>query len=299
MTNEPYTQLLLPIGEEHFEVAVALLYQLGFESFLEEGDTLFAYLPEREWSNEKKSELDVLVKSLVGKDVAYQFKTIAPENWNAQWESSLAPIEIDEWLVIVQQGKSFSPKQNQLVVEINPKMSFGTGYHETTRLMIRQLRDLVQHDDFILDIGTGTGILSIVARKLGNRNPILACDNDEWSVLNAQENCLVNRAEKIEIFQLDATRELESLLLSNQFTLILANINRPVHEKLLPTLAQHSPNAKVLLSGLLKYDLDWLKKLLTDIDYHLLRLSEEGEWISALVQSNNLTHSHLDSHRYD
>jgi ribosomal protein L11 methyltransferase len=299
LTNEPYTQLLLPIGEEHFEVAVALLYQLGFESFLEEGDTLFAYLPEREWSNEKKSELDVLVKSLVGKDIAYQFKTIAPENWNAKWESSLAPIEIDEWLVIVQQGKSFSPKPSQLVIEINPKMSFGTGYHETTRLMIRQLKDLVQHDDFILDIGTGTGILSIVARKLGNRNPILACDNDEWSVLNAQENCLVNRTEKINIFKLDATRELESLLLSNHFTLVLANINRPVHEKLLPVLAQHSPNAKVLLSGLLKYDLDWLKKLLTDIDYHLLRLSEEGEWISALVQSNNLTHSHLDSHRYD
>ena len=299
MTNEPYTQVLLPIGEEHFEVAVALLHQLGFESFLEEGDTLFAYLPEREWSNEKKLELDVLVKSLVGKDVAYQFKTIAPENWNAQWESSLAPIEIDEWLVIVQQGKSFSPKPNQLVVEINPKMSFGTGYHETTRLMIRQLKDLVQPEDFILDIGTGTGILSIVARKLGNRNPILACDNDEWSVLNAKENCDLNHAEAINVLHLDAQVGIESLLSAHHFSLILANINRPVHEKLLPTLARLSPNAKVLLSGLLKYDLDWLKKMLNEIDYQLLRLSEEGEWISALVQSNTLTHSRLDSHRYD
>jgi ribosomal protein L11 methyltransferase len=299
LTNEPYTQVLLPIGEELFEVAVALLHQLGFESFLEEGDTLFAYLPEREWSNEKKLELDVLVKSLVGKDVAYQFKTIAPENWNAQWESSLAPIEIDEWLVIVQQGKSFSPKPNQLVVEINPKMSFGTGYHETTRLMIRQLRDLVQPEDFILDIGTGTGILSIVARKLGNRNPILACDNDEWAVLNAKENCEVNHAEAINVLHLDAQVGIESLLSAHHFSLILANINRPVHEKLLPTLARLSPNAKVLLSGLLKYDLDWLKKMLNEIDYQLLRLSEEGEWISALVQSNTLTHSRLDSHRYD
>jgi len=299
LTNEPYTQVLLPIGEEHFEVAVALLHQLGFESFLEEGDTLFAYLPEREWSSEKKSELDVLVKSLVGKDIAYQFKTIAPENWNAQWESSLAPIEIDEWLVIVQQGKSFSPKPNQLVVEINPKMSFGTGYHETTRLMIRQLRDLVQHDDFILDIGTGTGVLAIVARKLGNRNPILACDNDEWSVLNAKENCDLNHAAAINVLHLDAQVGIESLLSAHHFSLILANINRTVHEKLLPTLARLSPNAKVLLSGLLKYDLDWLKKMLNEIDYQLLRLSEEGEWISALVQSNTLTHSRLDSHRYD
>ncbi len=299
MTNEPYTQVFLPIGEEHFEIAIAMLHQLGFESFLEEGDTLLAYIPERLWSNDKQSDLDMLVRNLVGKAIAYELKTIAPENWNAKWESSLAPIEIDEWLVIVQQGKSFSPKPNQLVVEINPKMSFGTGYHETTRLMIRQLKDLVQPDDFILDIGTGTGVLAIVARKLGNRNPILACDNDEWAVLNAKENCLINSANHIEILQLDATRELASWLLLRHFTLILANINRTVHETLLPTLARLSPNAKVLLSGLLKYDLDWLKALLLDIDYQLLRLSEEGEWISALVQSNNLPHSHLDSHRHD
>ncbi len=288
MTNEPYTQVFLPIGEEHFEVAIALLSQLGFESFLEEGDSLFAYIPAREWTAEKESELHVLVRSLVGSSITIQTQTIEPANWNAQWESSLQPIEIDDWLVIVQQGNASVPKPNQLVVEINPKMSFGTGYHETTRLMLRQLRDLVQPDDRILDIGTGTGVLAIVARKLGNRHPIIACDNDEWSVLNAKENCDVNRAEAIEVLHLDALNDLAPLFSAHRFSLILANINRSVHEKLLPTLARASPSSKVLLSGLLKYDLDWLKNLLNELDCKLLRLSEEGEWICALIQTQQL-----------
>lgn len=292
MTNEPYAQVFLPIGEELFEVAVAALYELGFESFLEEGDSLLAYIPAREWTSEKQTALTELVSSLVGSSVAIQTQTIEPVNWNAEWESSLQPIEIDDWLVIVQQGKSSAQMLHPLVVEINPKMSFGTGYHETTRLMIRQMRDLVQSDDRILDIGTGTGVLAIVARKLGNRNPIVACDNDEWSVLNAKENCDVNHAEAIDILSLDAQVGIESLVSTHHFSLIFANINRPVHEKLLPTLARISPDSKILLSGLLKYDLDWLKNLLSDIHYDLLRLTEEGEWICALIQSkqfNSLT----------
>lgn len=292
MTNEPYAQVLLPIGEELFEVAVATLYELGFESFLEEGDSLLAYIPAREWTSEKQTALTALVSSLVGSSVAIQTQTIEPVNWNAAWESSLQPIEIDDWLVIVQQGKSTAQTSHPLVVEINPKMSFGTGYHETTRLMIRQMRNLVQSDDRILDIGTGTGVLAIVARKLGNRNPIVACDNDEWSVLNAKENCDVNHAEAIDILSLDAQVGIESLVSTHHFSLIFANINRPVHEKLLPTLARISPDSKILLSGLLKYDLDWLKNLLSDIHYDLLRLSQEGEWICALIQSkqfNSLT----------
>jgi ribosomal protein L11 methyltransferase len=292
LTNEPYAQVFLPIGEELFEVAVAALYELGFESFLEEGDSLLAYIPAREWTSEKQTALTELVSSLVGSSVAIQTQTIEPVNWNAEWESSLQPIEIDDWLVIVQQGKSSAQMLHPLVVEINPKMSFGTGYHETTRLMIRQMRDLVQSDDRILDIGTGTGVLAIVARKLGNRNPIVACDNDEWSVLNAKENCDVNHAEAIDILSLDAQVGIESLVSTHHFSLIFANINRPVHEKLLPTLARISPDSKILLSGLLKYDLDWLKNLLSDIHYDLLRLTEEGEWICALIQSkqfNSLT----------
>jgi ribosomal protein L11 methyltransferase len=285
LTNEPYTQVFLPIGEEHFEVAIALLHQIGFESFLEEGDVLLAYIPASEWTNEKHSELNLLVSSLVGKPLDFKTETIEPQNWNAQWESSLQPIEIDDWLLIVPHGNFPTSKPNQLVVEINPKMSFGTGYHETTRLMLRQLRDLVQPDDLILDIGTGTGVLAIVARKLGNRNLIIACDNDEWAVLNAKENCTINRTENIDVLYLDAQNAIESLLSAHHVSLILANINRPVHEKLLPTLARLWPHSKVLLSGLLKYDLDWLKNLLDSLNFELVRFSEEGEWICALVQT--------------
>lgn len=285
MTNQPYVQVALPIGEERFELAITALYAQGFESFLEDGDVLYAYVAESEWTREKEAEVQTLLRSLAGNDVALAITTIEPQNWNAEWERSLAPIEIDDWLVIVQSSKAFQPKPNQLVIEINPKMSFGTGYHETTRLMLRAMRDLVQPDDRILDIGTGTGVLAIVARKLGNLNPICACDNDEWAVLNAKENCEVNRVDGVEILRLDAPSGVESLLASRRFSLILANINRAVHEKLLPLLARLSPDSKVLLSGLLKYDLEWLNDSLVDLNFALARLWEEGEWICAFVKA--------------
>ncbi|MCS6989618.1 MAG: 50S ribosomal protein L11 methyltransferase [Chloroherpetonaceae bacterium] len=283
MTNQPYIELSLRVGEERFELLIALLHQLGFESFLEEGDALRAYVAASEWTSEKESEARTLVRSLVGDDVALETRRIEPRNWNAEWERSLAPIEIDDWLVIVQSGKSVQPKPNRLVVEINPKMSFGTGYHETTRLMLRAMRALMEPDDRVLDVGTGTGVLAIVARKLGNRHPICACDNDEWAVLNAKENCAINQAESIEVLQLDAPNGIEPLLAERGFSLVLANLNRAVLEKLLPAIARLSPNSKVLVSGLLKYDLDWLKNSLAELNFALARLWEEGEWICALV----------------
>lgn len=273
----------MPIGEEHFEIAVALLSNIGFESFLEENDALYAFIIASEWTEEKKAEAQTLTKQLVGKIVPIQAQIIQPQNWNEEWEASLQPIEVSEKLAIVQRGKAFPKKAGQVVVEINPKMSFGTGYHETTRLMLAQMIEIIQPSDTIMDIGSGTGVLAIAARKLGNQQPILACDNDEWSIENAKENSEINGCEGIEIIRLDAQSELETALEKRKFSLILANINRPVHEKMLPLIATLSPDARILISGLLKYDLEWLNELLKKIHFKLSRLTEEGEWICALI----------------
>jgi ribosomal protein L11 methyltransferase len=208
---------------------------------------------------------------------------MADRNWNAEWEAQLQPIEISERFLIVQNNKALTPKPGQIVIEINPKMSFGTGYHATTRLMLRQMEELELKDKKIMDIGTGTGVLAIAARKLGNNKPILAFDNSTWSAENAIENVDRNNAANIKVELLDAEEDLV-VNLREGYDLILANINKNVIDRILPVIRKYAPDAPVLLSGILVYDEAWLKKLLKRLGYEIARTIYEDEWLSSLVR---------------
>lgn len=284
MEKRGYVEVALPIGAERFDIAIGLLGQIGYESFWEEGDTLRAYLPRAKWNAEQESATQAALTEGLGKPIAMHIAFLEERNWNAEWEKTLQPIEVSPRIVITQSGKTVPNLDGRIAIEINPKMSFGTGYHETTRLMIRALETAMQPTDFVLDIGTGTGVLAIAARKLGNLNPILAVDNDEWSVENALENIAANGCDDIDVQRLDALQEIERLLSMRQWSLILANLNRNALEKLLPTLAARAPRAKTLLSGILKYDREWLYQLLRRLRYDLPYLAEEGEWLCALAE---------------
>lgn len=287
MEKKAYVEISLSIGAEYFDVAIALLSQIGYEAFWEDGDTLRAYMSAAMWNAARECATQAALTEALGRSVAMHVTFLEERNWNAEWEKTLVPIEVSSRIVIVQSGKTVPNLEGRLTLEINPKMSFGTGYHETTRLMIRTLEMTMQPTDFVLDIGTGTGVLAIAARKLGNRNPILALDNDEWSVKNALENIAANQCEDIEVEQLDALSDLERVLALQPWTLILANLNRNVLERLLPQLASHVPQAKVMLSGILKYDRDWLDQRLCQLHYNMLSLSSEGEWLCALAAQSN------------
>ena len=206
------------------ELYIALLIGEGIEYFQEEDNRLLAYLPETEWTEEREQSIRTLLKERLGTIPPYKANFMADRNWNAEWEAHLQPIEISDRLLIVQKNKEITAKPGQIVIEINPKMSFGTGYHATTRLMLKQMEALDLKDKKIIDIGTGTGVLAIAARKLGNNNPIFAFDNNAWSVENAVENIKENNAQDITIELLDAEEELIANL-QQGFDLILANIN--------------------------------------------------------------------------
>ena len=162
-------------------------------------------------------------------------------------------------------------------------MSFGTGYHATTRLMLRQMETLDLTNKKIMDIGTGTGVLAIAARKIGSNLPILAFDNNSWSVENALENIKENNAQDITIKLLDAEEDL-ILYLKEGYDLILANINKNVIDRILPVLRKYAPQAMVLLSGILVYDEPWLKKLLKRLDYKIEKTIYEEEWLSSFIK---------------
>ncbi|MEI8032445.1 MAG: 50S ribosomal protein L11 methyltransferase [Chlorobiaceae bacterium] len=278
-----YIELAFELSSSHHELSIALLLSEGLEYFQEEDTRLLAYLPEVEWSEEKEKSIRRILIERLGFMPPFTASFMADRNWNAEWEAHLQPIEISDRFLIVQKNKEITPKPGKIVIEINPKMSFGTGYHATTRLMLRQMELLELKEKKIMDIGTGTGVLAIAARKLGNTRPILAFDNNSWAAENATENVEMNDAPDISIKILDAEEDLVSNL-KEGYGLILANINKNVIDRILPAIRKYAPEAQVLLSGVLVYDEPWLKKLLKRLSYENVRTIYEDEWLSAYVR---------------
>ena len=177
------------------EIAIANLAELGFESFVDNSDGIMAYI-----SNElfDKNRVNHLLNEIMSEEVDYNvnFRVIPHQNWNATWESEFEPVHVGNKLSIL---APFHDKSvaNEIQIEIMPKMSFGTGHHQTTQLMCEWMFDLDFKEKSVLDMGAGTGVLAILAEKFGAKN-VLAVDIEDWSAENIVENCKRNNCLNIE-----------------------------------------------------------------------------------------------------
>ncbi|NTV46643.1 MAG: 50S ribosomal protein L11 methyltransferase [Chlorobiales bacterium] len=284
--KKAYIEVAVEVLEENFDVAIGLLSLEGFENFCEDNDTLRCYIEDKDWTDETRRKVSQILRDLCGHEVPLVEERVEEKNWNETWEATLRPIEVSDRLAIVQREKPYTPKPGQIVIEINPKMSFGTGFHETTRLMLRMIEGVLTPEDVVMDIGTGTGVLAIACRKFGNRNPILAFDNYPWAVENAIENAQINQCEDISLELFDAEEDLDSVFARQNFTLVLANVNRGVIGNIFPKLSALIGKAKLLVSGILIYDEDWLRELLAQYGCKIDRKMTEGEWLCALITKN-------------
>jgi ribosomal protein L11 methyltransferase len=203
-------------------------------------------------------------------------KLIANQNWNEAWEKTIRPIHATKRIVIRPTWHTYAPGQDEIVIIIDPKMSFGTGYHETTRLVLRLMENRIGKGSRVLDVGTGTGILAITAVKLGAATSV-GTDIDEWSYENAKENLTLNGvAESVVIVQ----AELSSLPLE-PFDLILANIQRNILLALLPAMVSRlAPAGGVILSGLLTGDHEEMRDALSRHSMNIREELGENEWIA-------------------
>jgi ribosomal protein L11 methyltransferase len=227
------------------DILIAELAALGFDGFEETETGLFSYIELVRFDSELSSGLDELVKRY---GVTYTSATIDKQNWNALWESNFEPVLVDDFVGV---RANFHPPFNGGVehdIIITPKMSFGTGHHGTTYSVMQLMRGIDFANKSVFDFGTGTGLLAILAHKLG-AGDILAVDNDDWCIENASENIVVNNTQSIEIQKVDNAK------LKKKFNIIIANINKNIILDNLAFLAEATvPGGVVLLSGLLVED---------------------------------------------
>lgn len=237
-----YIQLIFEnISTTQSDILIAQLSEAGYEGFEEEENSLKAFIPTDIFN-------EVLVKEIASSvDSTYSQSVIKETNWNEVWESNFQPVVVDDFVGI--RAEFHQPIAGvEYEIVITPKMSFGTGHHATTWLMMSQMRKIDFINKQVLDFGTGTGILAILAEKLGAAS-IAAIDYDEWSIMNCRENILQNQAGRIEVIKAD------SAVLDRQFDVILANINKNVIlDNLAALTKQMTPGSVLVLSGLLGED---------------------------------------------
>jgi len=202
------------LSADQSSVLVAQLSELGFTGFEEEESLLRACIPEEDFDRE------LLVKLLDPNTISFSESLIKETNWNRVWESSFEPVIVDDFVAI--RAEFHKPIPGILFeLIITPKMSFGTGHHATTHMMIEQMRRLDFAGKSVLDFGTGTGVLAILSEKLGAEK-IVALDNDPWSIENAKENFVKNNCTLIDV------RLFYSADINGHFDIVLANINKNV-----------------------------------------------------------------------
>jgi len=271
---------------------VGLMSQLGFEGFWEDQGSLRCYMSSTRWTPALAGEVESLVRLLFRSSrTGYpqiSVGTIEEENWNAAWERTVEPIHITPRIVVAPTWHPYTPQKGELLVTINPKMSFGTGYHESTRLAARLLEEFLRPGMRVLDIGTGTGILAIAAVKLG-ASQACGIDTDEWAYNNARENVDLNGVQGQITIGLGSVTDISK----SPFDLILANIQRDVIERLLREMVDRLHASGVLiLSGLLDSDTDPLLDAAGESHLSVLRQIREGDWIALAVERSRSSPGH-------
>jgi len=207
----------------------------------------------------------------------YSAEKIETQNWNATWENDFEPVDVGTFCTV---RADFHPKTEDFkyAILITPQMSFGTGHHETTRGMIQTMKTMDFEGKSVLDFGCGTGVLAILASKMG-ANAVLGVDIDNNAYMNSIENCAQNRVDKVDIKQGDLTQTEE------EYDIILANINRHVILDTLPSLSSKLGKGKpLLLSGILHTDVPLLEEHLEKASFNVINAQQINDWMCILTE---------------
>ena len=254
------------------EVLIAELGYAGFESFVEYEEGVMAYIQKDEWHADILDDIYVLSSNEF--KIEYSFSEIEQINWNEEWEKNFDPIEIDGKCTV---RAPFHPKKDfQYDIVIEPKMSFGTGHHETTYMMMQFILENDLDGKKVLDMGCGTAVLAILAEMRGAA-PIDAIDIDEWCFENSTENVQRNNCKNISVFLGDA-----SLLDNKEYDVIIANINRNILLNDMETYRNSlRAGGEIYLSGFYLEDLPIIQEHCNKLGFEFVDNKERNKWVAA------------------
>ena len=274
MSNTIYIEYRFTVvpPEPASDILIAELGEAGFESFVEEEDAVLAYIQKEEWSSDILNDIGILSNSKF--EIDYDYKEIEQENWNATWEQNFQPIVVDD--VCSVRAPFHQPVAVTYDIVIEPKMSFGTGHHETTHMMLQHILQLDLNGKTVLDMGSGTGVLAILSGLRGATN-IDAIDIDNWCYLNAKENVERNAMPFINVLEGDV-----SLLDGKKYDVIIANINRNILLADIPAYASAlNKNGQLLLSGFYTQDLEIISQKCIEEGLKFEKNLERNNWVAA------------------
>jgi ribosomal protein L11 methyltransferase len=274
MSNNIYIEYRFTVEpkEPASDILIAELGEAGFESFVEEEDEVLAYIQKADWSLDILNDIQILTNKNF--KIRYGYKEIEQENWNATWEQNFQPIIVDDVCMI--RAPFHEPIGVEYDIVIEPKMSFGTGHHETTHMMLQHILQLNVKDKTVLDMGSGTGVLAILTAMRG-ATKIDAIDIDNWCFLNAQENVVRNKMDLISIYEGDV-----ALLKDKKYDIIIANINRNILLEDLPEYVKSlNKNGILLLSGFYTEDLVMITQKCVELGLKFEKNLERNNWVAA------------------
>lgn len=276
-----YKRVSFTVSEDFADILIAELNETGYDSFSYEGEMLEAFI-DKEAFNEKTVEA-ILEKYKDSFTVQYTHSDLEHKNWNEEWERNFQPVLIADKCLI---RASFHPTRAECPYEIiiNPKMSFGTGHHQTTALMIENMLALDLHGKKVMDAGSGTGILALFAEKLG-ASEIFAFDMEDWAFTNMAENIALNNCSKILLKQ-GTIRKVNP---PGLFEVIVANINKNV---LLDEIEEYAKyllgGGSLLLSGFFREDSTVIIQRAEEFNLSIIKETSKDNW-ACLVLSKKST----------
>ncbi|WP_282044406.1 50S ribosomal protein L11 methyltransferase [Winogradskyella flava] len=257
------------------EILIAELGYAGFESFVENNEGITAYIQKDDWNAFILEDIHVLTSDEF--KITYEFNEIEQTNWNEEWEKNFKPIIVDG-LVTVRAPFHDKPNTKYDII-IEPKMSFGTGHHETTHMMIQHILKNDFNNKSVLDMGCGTGVLAILAEKVG-ATKLDAIDIDNWCYVNSLENVERNNCSSISVYEGDG-----SLLEHQKYDIIIANINRNILLEDIPRYAKHlNPDGLLFLSGFYEDDLDLINSKCRENSLFFKSSITKNRWVSSVYE---------------
>jgi ribosomal protein L11 methyltransferase len=268
-----YVLLSIHVPEEHTDAAMTALNLYPIQGVEMGMDSMVVCFEQNDWQEAYAESIVNDMQAYGAKAEVTEVGTEEDQNWNAEWEASIDPVIVNSRIAIVPEWR-VNDVDAPLKLVITPKMSFGTGHHATTRMMCRLVEEFVAPDSVWVDIGTGTGVLAVLAVKLGAKS-VLAFDNNEWSILNAQENIVRNGCEgaiRLEQSDLDSMTlpECDGIAANLYRHLVIPNAHRFVQSV--------KPGGVILVSGILIYDKDEVVAPFVKLGCEISSYLEEGEW---------------------